>query len=96
MPWPALFEKGHRTMLVVSDSGHAAIQDILGISIPLSDYAGFHYPENKVNSEATRIAKFLSLRQFTAVVDVGIATRISELAQTFGSRIQVRSARGLH
>lgn len=96
MPWSTLFEKGHRLQIVVSDTGFSAIQDLLGVTIPLSDYVGFRYPQNNLSPETARLARFISQRQFTAVLDVGLVTRISELASTYGTRIEVRSARGLH
>ncbi len=96
MPWPALFDKKHRANVIVSDAGFAAIQDLLGIQIPLSDYTSLNYPPKDVKSDSMRAATFLAKRHFTAAVDAVIATKISELSESSGSQIQVRAARSLN
>lgn len=95
LPWSAIFEKDSRTRVIVSDTAFGAIQDLTGVRIPLPDYANRKYPPENANPDVAQAVRLLLRRQFTAVPDVDIAVRVSELAQASGNRISVGSARTL-
>jgi hypothetical protein len=97
-PWPNLFREGRPTHLVVSDTDIALFQNLLGRSIPLSDYANRQYlafPDS-TGPEARRILGHLVARDYsaaTAVVDIRAALRIAEFAQSYAHQLDARSAR---
>jgi hypothetical protein len=96
LPWSAMLDGEHRLNVIFSDTVFGSIQDLMGTSISLSDYANKRFP--RPETLAPNISKGVGLllrRQYTAATDVGIAVRISEVAQTAGRRVTVRSARNL-
>lgn len=101
VPWSAIFQNGLPTQLIFCDTSIEMLQEYLHTSISLADYANRRLLPNpeSLGADATRAAGMLGGADFTvttAPVDLGISTRISELAQTYGRHIRVRSARELH
>ncbi len=96
LPWSAMLERDHRLNVIVSDTVFGSVQDLIGTRISLSDYANRRFPEPEtLPPEISKAVGLLMRRQYTATKDVGIAVRISEVAQAAGRQVTVRSARDL-
>lgn len=95
IPWTSLLDPGRRTYVIISDVNLGAVEDLLGQSVMLSDYAARRYWNDPLPPDLIKPIGLLMRRQFTAVPDVGLAVGISELAQSLGHGITVRSARAL-
>lgn len=95
MLWSALLSREHRTIVVVADSAFAAIQDLTGTRISLSDYASRRFSFNFNNPGTEQAVNLLMKRQYTAVQDAVIVAGIAELAGASGHRIQVKQARNV-
>jgi hypothetical protein len=82
--------------VVVSDTVSGVVQDLMGTPLSLSDYANKRFPQPETLApDISKAVGLLLRRQYTATKDVEIAVRISEIAQTAGRRVTVRSSRDL-
>jgi hypothetical protein len=96
LPWSAMLEREHRLNVIVSDTVYGVVQDLTGSRISLSDYANRRFPQPEtLPPDISKAVGLLLRRQYTSTKDVEIAVRISEIAQTVGRRVTVRSARDL-
>jgi hypothetical protein len=98
LPWSALFNPAHATLLITSDPNLVAIQRMTGTEISVSDYANRKYiPEpNKLTPEETRFFNLvLKGDNSAAAIDPLIAVNIAELAKTSFQRIEVHAARSI-
>jgi hypothetical protein len=96
LPWSAMLEREHRLNVIVSDTVYGVVQDLMGTRLSLSDYANKRFPQPEtLPPDISKAVGLLLRRQYTATKDVEIAVRISEIAQTAGRRVTVRSSRDL-
>ena len=97
LPWSAIFNPSHATLLITSDPNIADVQEITGGQISVSDYANRKYiPEpNKLSREDERLCRFVLVGNKAASVDTPIAVSIAELAQANSRRIDVHGARDI-
>ena len=97
--WPRLFVPGQVTNVVVADSCFALVQDILGLDVPLRDFAGGSTltkladsaQDQKLRAALHQIAR----RQYTSLGDLNIVAGLTGLARRYNARILVRYARNL-
>lgn len=100
VPWSAMFQNGRQTQLIFCDSSIEMLQVYLHTTVSLSDYANRRlFPHmTSMSADAKRAASMLGGADFTvtaAPVDLGIALRISGLAQSWSHPLMARSARDL-
>lgn len=72
--WPLVLKPGERTIVIVADGSLAAIQDLSGTTVPLSDYVERRYP-NELKSELRELAR----RQLTGPASLLFVSRIVHL-----------------
>jgi hypothetical protein len=99
-PWSAMFQSERQTQLIFCDASIEMTQAYLHTSISLSDYANHRLlPDLKsLSADTKRAAGMLGGADFTvtaAPVDLRIALRISQMAQSWPQSLTVRSAREL-
>ncbi len=95
LPWSAILQRDKPVQLILSDPDIAAVQNILGTSLTLSDYANQRYlPEEGISPEFQRA--FRGYRGANvASVDTMIALNISDLARTTSPRLRIHTARSM-
>lgn len=96
-PWSEVFSDSRRTYVVVSDTSAAALQDLLGIRIRLSDYANRTYLPDAATlaPETARAVQLLQRNLFTAAADVSVTSRLAQKASLWGNSLTVRSAKAM-
>lgn len=72
--WPLILKPGERTFVIVADGSLAAIQDLSGATVPLSDYVERRYL-NELKPELRELAR----RQLTGPASVLFVSRIVHL-----------------
>jgi hypothetical protein len=102
LPWSALFSRsGGQTQIILSDTNVSTLQFLLGVRIPLSDYANRKYmPEldHPLSPEMQRVCKGLTGIDYTAAtatVDAMMVLRAAQIAGPYASRIKTRPARSM-
>lgn len=102
LPWSALFSRtGGQTQIILSDTNISALQFLLGVRIPLSDYANRKYmPEldHPLSVEMQRVCKGLTGIDYTAAtatVDAMMVLRAAQIAGPYASRIKTRPTRSM-
>lgn len=102
LPWSALFSKtSGQTQIILSDTNISALQFLLGVRIPLSDYANRKYmPEldHPLSPEMQRVCKGLTGIDYTAAtatVDAMMVLRAAQIAGPYASRIRTRPTRSM-
>ena len=102
LPWSVLLSKaGGQTQIVLSDTNISALQFLLGVRLPLSDYANRKYmPEldHPLSPEMQRVCKGLTGIDYTAAtatVDAMMVLRAAQIAGPYASRLKSRPARSL-
>lgn len=97
LPWTAILQKDKRVNVIVADGAFGLIQDLIDRRVTLPEYANRKYPPPGMvldpNTEAA--TNLLLRRQQTAIQDLSLSVRISELAHAAGLKIAPRSARTL-
>ncbi len=95
--WPRIFAPGRETNIVVADSCLAAIQDILDLDIPLSDYLSGAYPGKLIESVAKKdlreALRLIAGRQYTSLADANIASKFMELSRRYAAQTNIRYSR---
>jgi hypothetical protein len=95
--WPRIFAPGRETNIVVADSCLAAIQDILDVDIPLSDYLSGAYPgklvESVANKQLREALRLIANRQYTSLGDVNIASKFMDLSRRYTAQTSIRYSR---
>jgi hypothetical protein len=95
--WSKFFAPGRETSIVLADTCLVAIQDVLHVDIPLSDYLGGAYPERLFASIPDRGLKaalqLLSTRQYTSLGDAMIAVRLMDVSRRYAAETHVRYSR---
>jgi hypothetical protein len=97
LPWAAIFQKQHPTLLITSDPNIAEIQGLTGSSITVSDYANQVYipPSNTLSPETASFARNILRGDKAANVDASIVASVAGLAEASASKIHIRGARDL-
>lgn len=95
-PWKAVFRSGHAIQIVTSDPNVEELQELIGKSISLSDYANQKYvpDDTTLSPELRRFYDFYLHADNAAVVDTPLAVNLARLVPE-NYRIRVRSARSL-
>ena len=96
-PWPAILRAGHGMQIVTSDPNVEQLQELIGHSITISDYANRRLiPDSQaLTAEQQQFYRFYQHADYAAAVDTPLAVSIARLAPK-DSPIQIRSARSLH
>jgi len=102
LPWSALFSKNAaQTQIILSDTNISNLQFLLGVRIPLSDYANRKYMpvlDHPLSPEMQRVCKGLTGIDYTAAtatVDTMMVLRTAQIAGPYASRLRTRPARSL-
>lgn len=95
--WSKIFAPGRETNIVVADTCLVAIQDILDVDIPLSEYLSGAYPDKligSVSSKELRTAlRLIADRQYTSLGDANIASKFMELSRRYTAQTNIRYPR---
>jgi hypothetical protein len=97
LPWSALLNSPHALQVVISDPDIAQIQDLTGQSVSVSDYANHRYvkDESKLTPHTAELYELSLGQNKGSLIDVPIAVRIAELAQTAFKEVDVHPARSI-
>jgi hypothetical protein len=93
--WSVFFSPTRDTLLVPADSGLVIYQNLTKRRIPLAEYAGGEYQKHTVSPLGIdpAIVNELGGRRYTSVVDLHLASAISQLPAIVKDRFKVRYAR---
>jgi hypothetical protein len=93
--WNVFFSSTRDTLLVPADSGLVIYQNLTKRRIPLAEYAGGEYQKHTVSPLGIdpAIVNELGGRRYTSVVDLHLASAISQLPAVVKDRFKVRYAR---
>jgi len=93
--WNVFFSPTRDTLLVPADSGLVIYQNLTKRRIPLAEYAGGEYQKHTVSPLGIdpAIVNELGGRRYTSVVDLHLASTISQLPAVVKDRFKVRYAR---
>ena len=96
LPWSGIFQHDKAVQVVLSDPDIAAVQNILGTNLSVSDYANHRYlPDTGISPEVQRA--FRGYRGANvASVDTMIALNISDLARAASSHMKIHTARSMN
>jgi hypothetical protein len=96
-PWSVILKPGHETQIVTSDPNVEELQELLGYSISISDYANHRFIPDGTTTTADeqQFFRFYQHADNAAVVDTPLAVSIARLAPQ-DLPIQIHSARSLH
>ncbi len=100
LPWSAVFQPNRTTHLIVCDTNITMLQELLGTSLSLSDYANRRYMEHpeSLSPDLRRITGSLGGRDYsasTAFIDLATSLKISALAGPYARQLRPKSARML-
>jgi hypothetical protein len=97
LPWSVLFESGNPTIVVTSDPNIAEIQGFTGDQISLSDYANHNYfsGPKQLTPEDEHFVHYVLRGDKASSVDVPIAVKAGQIAQSASRKIEVRGARDI-
>ena len=84
-------------MIVASDTGLTSLQTLTGNNVKLSDYLSGDYRNHLTSPAGTtaEVAKVLSGRRYTSIVDLNIVAKFYQLPGIPLNRIQLRYARDI-
>jgi hypothetical protein len=93
--WSAFFSSTRDTLLVPADSGLVIYQNLTKRWVSLAEYAGGEYQKHTVSPLGidSAIVNELGGRRYTSVVDLHLASSISQLPAVVKNRFKVRYAR---
>jgi hypothetical protein len=93
--WSVFFSSTRDTLLVPADSGLVIYQDLTKRWVSLAEYAGGEYQKHTVSPLGIdpAIVNELGGRRYTSVVDLHLASSISQLPAVVKNRFKVRYAR---
>lgn len=96
LPWSGLLQRDKAVQLVLSDPDIAAVQNILGTNLSISDYANHRYlPDTGISPEVQRA--FQGYRGANvASVDAMIALNISDIGRTASPHMKIHTARSMN
>lgn len=96
-PWSVILNAGHQTQIVTSDPNVEELQELIGHSISISDYANHRFiPDGTVpTADEGQFFRFYQHADNAAAVDTPLAVSIARLAPE-NLPIKIRSARSLH
>lgn len=100
LPWSVIFQPDRQTHLISCDTNITMLQEMLGTSLSLSDYANRRYVEKPeaLSPDMRRIMRSLGGRDYsaaTAFLDLAAALKIAGLAQSHAPHLKPKSARML-
>ncbi len=97
--WSRIFRPGAQTSIVVADTCLVAVQDILDVDLPLSEYLSGGYPEKLIqsvpNKELQAALQLIASRQYTSLGDTSIVSKLLEVSRRFGAQANIRYSRYL-
>jgi len=95
--WSRIFAPGRETNIVVADSCLVAIQDILDVDIPLTEYLSGAYPDKLIKSvpskELRAALQLIANRQYTSLGDANIVPKFMELGRRYAAQTNIRYPR---
>jgi hypothetical protein len=93
--WSVFFSSARDTLLVPADSGLVIYQDLTNRRISLAEYAAGEYQKHTsaVSGIDSAMVNELGGRRYTSVVDLNLASSISQLPVVVKNRFKVRYAR---
>lgn len=96
-PWSVILKPGHETQIITSDPNVEELQELIGHSISLSDYANHQFiPQGTTpTADEGQFFRFYQHADNAAAVDTPLAVSIARLAPEDLS-IQIHSAHSLH
>lgn len=96
-PWSVILKPGHETQIVTSDPNVEELQELIGHSISISDYANHRFiPEGTVpTKDQEQFFLFYQHADNAAAVDTPLAVSMARLAPE-DLPIHIHSARSLH
>lgn len=96
-PWSVILKPGHQTQIITSDPNVEELQELVGHSISISDYANHRFiPDGTVpTADEEQFFRFYQHADNAAAVDTPLAVSIARLAPE-DLAIQIHSARSLH
>ncbi|MGB6725711.1 MAG: hypothetical protein WBE74_07375 [Terracidiphilus sp.] len=96
-PWSVILKPGHETEIITSDPNIEELQELVGRSISISDYANHRFiPDGTVQTaDEEQFFRFYQHADNAAAVDTPLAVSIARLAPQ-DLPIQIHSARSLH
>lgn len=96
-PWSVILKPGHELQIITSDPNVEELQELIGHSISISDYANHRFiPDGTVPTEdLEQFFRFYQHADNAAAVDTPLAVSIARLAPE-NLPIQIHSARSLH
>jgi hypothetical protein len=95
LPWSALFNSSHSTVLITSDPDIAEIQVLTGQPVSVADYArGRYIPEpNALTAEEIQFCREFLMGDKPAEIDAQMAADIAQVAEARSRGLAVRGAR---
>jgi len=95
--WSKMFVPGRETSIVLADSCLVAIQDILDLDIPLSQYLRGAFPDKLIASapskELQAALRLIAERQYTSLGDATLAAKFMELSRRYAGQTNIRYPR---
>jgi len=81
LPWTAVLDGTSPAFIVMGDTGAAATQDLLHLSLSLDDYIRHNYIPAAAHADArtTDLAHYLTSKRLTSVADAEIAVRVNQI-----------------
>ena len=93
--WSQIFVAGQSTLEVPGDSGMVMWQGLVGRNLDLDEYLSGGYRTNLTGSAtlAQNTVVDLGSRRYTSIVDLEVAKGLSQLSESYHSKLEVRYAR---
>ncbi|WP_263417769.1 hypothetical protein [Terriglobus albidus] len=93
--WKLFLGADQNTMIVCSDTSLATLEDVTGQKVSLAGYLNENYRMHLPPTQSTLpdVVRDIGTRRYTAIADVGILTRLYQLAGANSNHLQFRYAR---
>lgn len=95
--WGGFLDSDHPATVVCSDTGLTILENLTHTEVKLTDYMSGEYrahPGAPLGA-TPEVAKVLAEHRYTSIVDLQIVSKLNQIAQNAGSRLQVRYARDI-
>jgi hypothetical protein len=95
--WGAFLDLDHPATVICSDIGLTILENLTHTEVKLTDYMSGDYrahPRAPVGA-TPKVAKELAEHRYTSIVDLQIVSKLNQIAEQTGSRLQVRYARDI-
>ena len=95
--WGGFLDFDHPATVVCSDTGLTILENLTHTEVKLTDYMSGDYRAHPgVPVGATlEVAKVLAEHRYTSIVDLQIVSKLNQIAENTGGRLQVRYARDI-